>query len=119
MKPLIHMDIKSKRLFCVLHPLVQLHSRLDKAAKSMRKEDAPMSNCKVIALTNQKCGVGKTSTAVNLGVTLAQQGKKILLIDADAQANLTMSFGYHRPGDLQVTLSTIMQDIITGSPTGR
>ena len=41
MKPLILMDFKSKRLFCVLRPLVQLHSRLDKAAKSMRKEDAP------------------------------------------------------------------------------
>ncbi len=58
----------------------------------------------------------KTTTAVNLGVALAQQGEKVLLIDADAQANLTMSLGYSRPDDLPDTLSTIMQDIIDDKP---
>ncbi len=75
-----------------------------------------MSNCKVIALTNQKGGVGKTTTAVNLDVCLSKQGKKVLLVDADAQANLTMSLGYPRPDDLPISLATIMQDIIDDKP---
>lgn len=82
----------------------------------MSKLSSHSQNGYVIALTNQKGGVGKTTTAVNLGVSLANQGKKVLVIDADAQSNLTMSLGYSRPDDLPVTLSTIMQDMIDDKP---
>lgn len=71
-----------------------------------------MSNCKIIALANQKGGVSKTSTTLNLGVSLVKQGKKVLLIDADAQANLTMSLGYPQPDEIPVTLATIMKAAI-------
>lgn len=71
-----------------------------------------MDKCKVTALCNQKGGVGKTTTTLNLGVGLAGQGKRVLLIDADPQASLTIALGWNRPDELPVTLSDIMQDII-------
>lgn len=75
-----------------------------------------MNPCKITAITNQKGGVGKTTTTVNLGAGLARAGKRVLLVDADPQANLTVSLGIKTPDELDVTLSTVMQAIIDDKP---
>ncbi|MCD7724238.1 MAG: ParA family protein [Clostridiales bacterium] len=70
----------------------------------------------VTAVVNQKGGTGKTTTCENLGIGLAAEGKKVLLVDTDPQASLTISLGYPQPDDLSITLSDLMLKTLNDEP---
>ena len=67
-----------------------------------------MDAASIIGIVNQKGGTGKTTTCVNLGVDLAHEGKRVLLVDCDPQASLTISLGHPQPDTLPVTLADLM-----------
>lgn len=75
-----------------------------------------MSRCKVVAIANQKGGTGKTTTAASLGVALAMSGKRVLLIDADPQGDLTASLGWRNPDELETTLATHLEAVARDEP---
>ena len=81
-----------------------------------RRGDVIAKKATAIAIVNQKGGTAKTTTCENLGIGLAMEGKKVLLVDVDPQGSLTISMGLQNPDELPTTLSTLMQKAIHDQP---
>ncbi len=75
-----------------------------------------MGAASVIGIVNQKGGTGKTTTCVNLGIDLANEGKRVLLVDCDPQGSLTISLGHPQPDSLPVTLADLMAKAMNNEP---
>lgn len=73
-------------------------------------------NASIIGLVNQKGGTGKTTTCVNLGIDLAREGKKVLIVDCDPQGSATISLGHPQPDALPVTLTDLMGKVLNDAP---